>query len=133
MPFVVQGLKKGKLCHFLTLQVDPLHLHVAWVLQIKPKPPGVKTGSRRFPDVMGGMGSGFSSCAAPAFCRGPGILKIGRYMRVLRVAGKLQGRRMRREGFRRRVKMNIRVARVKQFPEAEVLRGRRLKSRADRE
>ena len=103
------------------------------LLQIKPKPPSAKTGSRRFPDVMGGMDSGFSSCAARAFCRGPGISKIGRYMRVLQVSGKLKGQRMRREGFRRRVKMNIGVARVKQFPEAEVLRGRRLKSRADRE
>ena len=103
------------------------------MLQIKPKPPGVKTGSRRFPDVMGGMDSGFSSCTAPAFCHGPGISKIGRYMHVLRVTGKLQGRRMRREGFRRHVKMNIGVARVKQFPEVEVLRGRRLKSRADGE
>ena len=107
--------------------------HICPLLRIKPKPPGAKTGSHRFPDVTGGMDSGFSSCAAPAFCHGPGISKIGRYMRVLRVAGKLQGRRMRREGFRRRMKMNIGVARVKQFPEAEVLRGRKLKSHADGE
>ena len=60
------------------------------LLPIKPKLPGAKTGSRRFPDVTGGMDSGFSSCAAPTFCRGPGISKIGRYMHVLRVAGKLQ-------------------------------------------
>ena len=60
------------------------------LLRIKPKLPGAKTGSRRFPDATGGMDSGFSSCAAPAFCRGPGISKIGRYMRVLRVTGKLQ-------------------------------------------
>ena len=93
----------------------------------------MKTGSRRFPDATGGMDSGFSLCAAPAFCRGPGISKIGRYMRVLQVAGKLQGRRMRQEGFRRHMKMNNGVARVKQFPEVEVLRGGRLKSRADRE
>ena len=103
------------------------------VLQVKPKLPSTKTGSRRFPDATGGMDSGFSLCAAPAFCRGPGILKIGRYMRILQVAGKLQGQRMRQEGFLRRVKTNIGVARVKQFPEAEVLRGRRLKSRADGE
>ena len=103
------------------------------LLRIKPKPPGAKTGSHRFPDVMGGMDSGFSLCPAPAFCCGPGISKIGRYMHVLRVAGKLQGRRVRREGFRRHVKMNIGVARVKQFPEAEVLQGRRLKSCADGE
>ena len=70
------------------------------LLRVKPKLPSTKTGSRRFPDVMGGMDSGFSSCTAPAFCRGPGISKIGRYMCILQVAGKLQGRRMRREGFR---------------------------------
>ena len=103
------------------------------LLQVKPKLPSVKTGSRRFPDVMGGMDSGFSSCAVPAFSCGPGISKIGRYMHILRVAGKLQGQRTRREGFRRRVKTNIRVARVKQFLEVEVLRGRRLKSHADGE
>ena len=103
------------------------------MLRVKPKLPGVKTGSHRFLDVMGGMDSGFSSCTAPAFGHGPGILKIGRYMRVLRVTGKLQGQRTRREGFQRCVKTNIRVARVKQFPEAEELRGRRLKSCADRE
>ena len=95
------------------------HIVHIQVLQIKPKPPGAKTGSRRFPDVTGGMDSGFSSCAAPAFCRGPGILKIGRYMRVRQVTGKLQGRRMRWEGFRRCVKTNIEVARVKQFLEVE--------------
>ena len=61
------------------------------LLQVKPKLPGAKTGSHRFPDATGGMDSGFSSCAAPAFCCGPGILKIGRYMHILRVAGKLQG------------------------------------------
>ena len=103
------------------------------MLRVKPKLPGVKTGSHRFPDATGGMDSGFSSCAAPAFCRGPGILKIGRYMCVLQFAGKLQGRRMRWEGFQRCVKTNIRVARVEQFPEAEILRGGRLKSHADRE
>ena len=103
------------------------------LLRVEPKLPGVKTGSRRFLDAMGGMDSGFSLCAAPAFCRSPGILKIGRYMHVLQVAGKLQGRRMRWEGFWRCVKMNNRVARVKQFPEAEVLRGGRLRSRTDRE
>ena len=103
------------------------------MLRVKPKLPGAKTGSHRFPDATGGMDSGFSSCTAPAFCRSPGILKIGRYMHVLRFAGKLQGRRIRREGFRRRMKTNIGVARVKQFLEAEVLRGGRLKSRADGE
>ena len=103
------------------------------LLRIKPKPPSVKTGSRMFPDVMGGMDSGFSSCTAPAFCHGPGISKIGRYMRVLQVAGKLQGRRMRWEGFQRRMKTNIGVARVKQFPEAEVLQGRKLKLHTDGE
>ena len=50
------------------------------VLQVKPKLPGVKSGSCRFPDVMGGMDNGFSPCAVPAFCRGPGILDICRYM-----------------------------------------------------
>ena len=65
------------------------------LLRIKHKPPSAKTRSRRFPDVMGGMDSGFSLGAAPAFCRGPGISKIRRYMRVLQVAGNLQGRRMR--------------------------------------
>ena len=64
---------------------------MASLLRVKPKLPGAKTRSHRFLDVMGGMNSGFSLCAAPAFCRGPGILKIGRYMRILRVAGKLQG------------------------------------------
>ena len=103
------------------------------MLQVKPKLPGAKTGSRRFPDVMGGMDSGFSSCTVPAFCRGPGISKIGRYIRVLRVAGKLQGRRMRREGFWRHVKMNNGVVRVKQFLEVEVLRGGRLKLCTDGE
>ena len=78
----------------------------------------MKTGSRRFLDVTGGMDSGFSLCAAPAFCRGPGISKIGGYMRVLRVAGKLQGRRMGWEGFWWCTKLNNRVMRVKQFPEA---------------
>ena len=67
---------------------EPIHV---LMLQVKPKLPGAKTGSRRFPDVTGGMDSGFSSCAVPAFCHGPGISKIGRYMRILRVAGKLQG------------------------------------------
>ena len=76
------------------------------MLRVKPKLPGAKTRSRRFPDATGGMDSGFSSCGAPAFCRSPGISKIGRYMRVLQVAGKLQGRRMRQEGFRRHVKTN---------------------------
>ena len=60
------------------------------LLQVKPKPPGAKTGSRRFPDAMGGMDSGFSSCAALAFCHGPGISDICRYMRIPWVAGKLQ-------------------------------------------
>ena len=62
------------------------------MLQVKPKLPGVKTGSHRFPDVTGGMDSGFSLCAAPAFCCGPGISKIGKYMRVLRFTGKLHFR-----------------------------------------
>ena len=61
------------------------------LLQVKPKLPGVKTRSRRFPDVMGGIDSSLSSCAAPAFCRGPGISKIGGYMCILQVTGKLQG------------------------------------------
>ena len=91
------------------------------LLRVKPKLPGAKTGSRRFPDVTGGMDSGFSSCAAPAFCCGPGILKIGGYMCILRVAGKLQGRRMRQESFQWHVKMNNRVARVEQFMETEIL------------
>ena len=43
------------------------------LLRVKPKLPSAKTESCRFPDVMRGMDSGFSSCAAPAFCRGPGI------------------------------------------------------------
>ena len=43
------------------------------LLRVKPKLPGAKTGSHRFLDVTRGMDSGFSSCAAPAFCRGPGI------------------------------------------------------------
>ena len=59
------------------------------LLQVKPKLPGVKTRSRRFLDATGGMDNGFSSCAAPAFCHGPGISDICRYMRVPRVAGKL--------------------------------------------
>ena len=53
------------------------------LLCAKPKLPGVKTGSHRFPDATGGLDSGFSLCTAPAFCRGPGISKIGRYMCVL--------------------------------------------------
>ena len=57
--------------------------HIFLVLRVKPKLPGAKTRSHRFPDVMGGMDSGFSSCAAPAFCHGPGILKIGGYMHAL--------------------------------------------------
>ena len=61
------------------------------LLRVKPKLPSTKTGSHRFLDVTGGMDSDFSSCAAPAFCRGPGISKIGGYMHVLQVAGKLQG------------------------------------------
>ena len=61
------------------------------MLRVKPKLPSAKTRSHRFPDVMGGMDSGLSSCAEPAFCHGPGISKIGRYMCVLRVAGTLQG------------------------------------------
>ena len=60
------------------------------MLRFKPKLPGAKTGSRRFLDATGGMDSGFSLCAAPAFCHSPGISKIGRYMRVLRFTGKLQ-------------------------------------------
>ena len=59
------------------------------MLQVKPKLPGVMTRSHRFLDAMGGMDSGFSSCAVPAFCHGPGILKTGGYMHVPRVAGKL--------------------------------------------
>ena len=61
------------------------------LLRVKPKLPGAKTGSRRILDATGGMDSGFSSCAAPAFCRSPGISKIGRYMCILQAAGKLQG------------------------------------------
>ena len=53
------------------------------LLRVKPKLPGAKTGSRRLPDVKRGMDSGFSSCAVPAFCRSPGISKIGRYMCIL--------------------------------------------------
>ena len=82
------------------------------LLRVKPKLPGMKTGSRRFLDVTGGMDSGFSSCAAPAFYRSPGISKIGGYMRILRVTGKLQGRRMRRESFQWCTKLNNRVERV---------------------
>ena len=64
------------------------------MLRVKPKLPGVKTGSRRFPDVTGGMDNGFSSCAAPAFCHGPGISDRGRYMRILRAVRQLQSRGM---------------------------------------
>ena len=103
------------------------------MLQVMPKLPSMKTRSHRFPDVMGGMDSGFSSCTVPAFCRGPGILKIGGYMHILRVAGKLQGQRMRQESFGWHAKANNRVARVEQFMEAEILRGGRLKSHADGE
>ena len=53
------------------------------LLRVKPKLPSVKTRSCRFPDMTGGMDSGFSSCTAPAFCHSPGILKIGGYMCVL--------------------------------------------------
>ena len=53
------------------------------LLRVKPKLPSVKTRSCRFPDVMRGMDSGFSSCAVPAFCCSPGISKRGRYMCVL--------------------------------------------------
>ena len=53
------------------------------LLRIKPKLPGAKTESRRFLDVTRGMDSGFSLCAVPAFCHGPGISKIGGYMCVL--------------------------------------------------
>ena len=59
------------------------------MLQVKPKLPGAKTGSRRFLDTTGGMDNGFSSCAAPAFCHGPGISDRGRYMHVLRGVRKL--------------------------------------------
>ena len=69
------------------------------MLQGKAKLPGVKTRSRRFLDATGGMDSGFSSCAVPAFCCGPGILNTGGYMRIPQVTGKLQGWRMRQEGF----------------------------------
>ena len=69
------------------------------MLRVKPKLPGAKTGSRRFPDVTGGMDSGFSLCAVPAFCHSPGILNIGGYMCVPQVAGKLQSQRMGQEGF----------------------------------
>ena len=58
------------------------------LLRVKPKLPSAKTGSRRFPDAMGGMDNGFSSCAVPAFCHGPGISDRGRYMHVLRVVRK---------------------------------------------
>ena len=61
-----------------------------WVLlRVKPKLPGAKTRSCRFPEVTGGMDNGFSSCAAPAFCRGPGISDRGRYMRVLQAVRQL--------------------------------------------
>ena len=39
---------------------------------------------------------------------------------------------MRWESFRRRERKNSRVARVKQFPEAEILRGAKLKSHRQR-
>ena len=89
------------------------------LLQIKPKLPGTKTESCRFPDVTGGMDSGFSSCAAPAFCCGPGISRDRWVYARERAAGRLLGRRMRRENFRRRKRKNSGVERVKQFPEAE--------------
>ena len=61
------------------------------MLQVKPKLPGVMTRSHRFPDATGGMDSGFSSCAVPAFCRSPGISKIGRYMRIPQGSCKVEG------------------------------------------
>ena len=91
------------------------------LLQVKPKLPSVKIRSHRFPDATGGMDSGFSLCTAPAFCCGPGISKIGRYMCVLQVTGKLQGQRMTREGFWSCAKSNNRVVRVIQFLGAEIL------------
>ena len=86
------------LCPKFLKQLLNMPNDVKCVLRVKPKLLGAKTGSCRFPEVMEGMDSGFSSCAAPAFCHSPGILKIGRYMCVLRFARKLQGQRMRREG-----------------------------------
>ena len=59
------------------------------LLQVKPKLPDAKIRTRRFLDATGGMDSGFSSCAAPAFCRGPGILNICRCMWVPWAAGEL--------------------------------------------
>ena len=58
------------------------------LLQVKPKLPNAKIRSCRFPDVTGGMDNGFSSCTALAFCHGPGILNICRYMRIPQDAGK---------------------------------------------
>ena len=83
------------------------------VLRIKPKLPGTKTESHRFLDVTGGMDSGFSSCAAPAFCRGPGISRDRWVYARERVAGRLLGRRMRHERFRRRERKNSGVEREK--------------------
>ena len=58
------------------------------LLPVKPKLPDAKIGSHRFPDAVGGMDNGFSWCTAPAFCRGPGISNICRYMHIPQVAGK---------------------------------------------
>ena len=58
------------------------------VLRVKPKLPNAKIGSCRSPDATGGMDNGFSSCAAPAFCCGPGISNICRCMHFPQVAGK---------------------------------------------
>ena len=88
------------------------------LLQVKPKLPDAKIRSRRFLDAMGGMDNGFSSCTAPAFCRGPGISNICRYLRIPWVAGKSQSWQVWCEGFRLREKSNSRGMRVKQFLEA---------------
>ena len=58
------------------------------LLRVKPKLPDAKIGSHRFPDATGGIDNGFSLCTVPAFCHGPGILNICRYMHVPQVAGR---------------------------------------------
>ena len=78
--------------------------------------------------MMRGMDSGFSSCAAPAFCHGPGISRDRWVYARERAAGRLLGQRMRQESFQRRKRKNSGVEWVKQFPEEEILRGRELKS-----
>ena len=79
-----------------------------------------------------GMDSGFSSCAAPAFCHGPGISRDRWVYARERAAGRLLGQRMGRESFRRCKRKNSGVKRVKQFLEAEILRGGELKSHGQR-